>query len=104
MASLAANAAWSLGKWEDMESYVEFISPEIVNGKFYRALLEIHKNNFATSQVHLQIIHRPPSFFTSLTFMAQAYINRTRELLDTELRALVGESYSRAYKVVLYLS
>jgi len=27
-------------------------------------------------------------------------IGRTRELLDTELRALVGESYNRAYKVL----
>ena len=32
---------------------------------------------------------------------ARAHIDCTRHLLDTELFALVGESYNRAYRVVV---
>jgi FKBP12-rapamycin complex-associated protein len=51
MAAVAASAAWNMAKWENMEAYVQFLSPDTVNGNFYRAVLEIHKNNFDTSQV-----------------------------------------------------
>lgn len=51
MAALAASAAWNMAMWDDMLAYVEFLSAETVNGSFYRAVLEIHKNNFDASQV-----------------------------------------------------
>jgi FKBP12-rapamycin complex-associated protein len=56
------------------------VSCQQPDGTFFKALLNLHKENYEES-------HK--------------YINRTRELLDTELRALVGESYNRAYKVVV---
>ena len=49
---------------------------DTVNGEFFRALLALHRDQFQ---------------------IAQKAIDRTRELLDTELTALVGESYNRAY-------
>lgn len=79
MAAVAACAAWNMAKWSDMKTYVEFLPEDTVNGSFYRAVLEIHQNNFDASQ---------------------AFIDRTRELLDPELRAQAGESYTRAYKAV----
>ena len=46
-------------------------------GPHRRAILAIHRNQFAQAQQH---------------------IDKTRDLLDTELTALVGESYNRSYK------
>ncbi|KAI8836345.1 armadillo-type protein [Chytridium lagenaria] len=47
---------------------------------FFRAILSLHHNLYP---------------------QAAAFIEKTRELLDTELMALVGESYNRAYAVVV---
>jgi hypothetical protein len=51
MASVAACAAWNMAKWTDMTTYVEFLPEDTVNGSFYRAVLQIHHNNFDASQV-----------------------------------------------------
>merc|ERR1712087_753160 len=48
------------------------------DGSFYRAILEVHAGNYEDGMV---------------------FIDKTREALDTELTALVGESYSRAYSL-----
>ena len=47
-----------------------------LDGSFHRAVLEIHKNNFP---------------------FANYYIDAARDILDTDLTAMVGESYQRAY-------
>lgn len=49
-------------------------------GGFFRAILAIHNDQYA---------------------QALKYIDRTRDMLETELAALVGESYSRAYKLIV---
>jgi len=79
IAPLAAGAAWNLRMWSNMEDYTTVL-PENPDGCFFRAILNLHKENYDE---------------------AHKYINRTRDLLDTELRALVGESYNRAYKVLV---
>eukprot|EP00026_Physarum_polycephalum_P000091 Phypoly_transcript_00091.p1 GENE.Phypoly_transcript_00091~~Phypoly_transcript_00091.p1 ORF type:complete len:2307 (+),score=451.47 Phypoly_transcript_00091:133-7053(+) len=79
-APLAAAAAWNMGEWSSMEEYAGALSNESVEGTFFRAILEVHRDNFV---------------------MAQKYVDNSRELLDAELAALVGESYNRAYKVVV---
>jgi FKBP12-rapamycin complex-associated protein len=78
MAPSAAESAWNLGKWEKVEEYVAYISEDCVDGNFFRALLAAHKAESGSCP----------------------FVARARELLDTELRALVGESYNRAYKPV----
>lgn len=80
IAPLAAGAAWNLRLWKNMEDYITVMPENTVDGTFFKAILNLHKENYEE---------------------AHKYINRTRELLDTELRALVGESYNRAYKVVV---
>ena len=77
IAPIAAASAWGMGEWELMENYIDAIKTNSPDGAFFRAILAIHRNLYRQTE---------------------KYINQTRELLDTELTALVGESYNRAYK------
>jgi hypothetical protein len=82
IAPLAAAAAWGLGQWELMDDYITVMKVDSPDGAFFRAILAVHRNLFGD---------------------AETYINSTRDLLDTELKALVGESYNRAYKYVIFV-
>jgi FKBP12-rapamycin complex-associated protein len=53
---------------------------ESPDSTFFRAILALHRNLFP---------------------QALTLIEKTRDLLDTELTALVGESYNRAYNIVV---
>ncbi|KAG1057434.1 hypothetical protein G6F43_000742 [Rhizopus delemar] len=80
MAPFAAAAAWGLGQWELMEEYIALLKTESPDRTFFRAILAMHRNRYAE---------------------AETFINKTRDLLDTELTALLGESYNRAYATVV---
>ncbi|CAG8465028.1 34810_t:CDS:10, partial [Racocetra persica] len=80
MSTYAAAGAWSLGQWNLMEDYIPTIKSESPDRSFYQAILALHKNKYDEAVRH---------------------IDKTRDLLDTELTALVGESYNRAYSVVV---
>ncbi|KAI9000239.1 armadillo-type protein [Gaertneriomyces semiglobifer] len=80
IAPLAAGAAWGLGQLDLMDEYIAVMKQESPDSAFFRAILALHRNLYP---------------------QAAQYINATRDLLDTELMALVGESYSRAYNVVV---
>jgi len=80
MAPLAAGSAWGLSDYELMEEYIGVMKPDSPDGSFFRAILNVNSNLYP---------------------QAEQYINKTRDLLDTELTALVGESYNRAYSVVV---
>ncbi|GAM16986.1 hypothetical protein SAMD00019534_001610 [Acytostelium subglobosum LB1] len=82
VAPLASAAAWNLSSWDTMDEYVKAMSQDTIEGSFYRAILEVHKNNFNH---------------------AHHFIEHARVLVDTELTALLGESYNRAYKMVVRL-
>ncbi|XP_039428931.1 serine/threonine-protein kinase Tor-like [Culex pipiens pallens] len=73
---LAAAAAWGLRDWEGMHEFVKFIPEDTQDGSFYRAVLAVHHGEYE---------------------LAQTLIDDTRDLLDTELTAMAGESYERAY-------
>ncbi|KAJ8929828.1 hypothetical protein NQ314_017426 [Rhamnusium bicolor] len=73
---LAAASAFGLHNWESMERYVNVIPQDSQDGAFYRAILAIHKEQYK---------------------VAQDYIYKTRDILDTELTSMAGESYQRAY-------
>ncbi|XP_039478905.1 serine/threonine-protein kinase Tor [Drosophila santomea] len=73
---LAAVAAWGLQDWEAMREYVRCIPEDTQDGSYYRAVLAVHHDDFET---------------------AQRLIDETRDLLDTELTSMAGESYERAY-------
>eukprot|EP00158_Paraphelidium_tribonemae_P009901 Partr_v1_DN28994_c0_g1_i3_m24719 putative Phosphatidylinositol 3-kinase len=80
IAPLGADAAWGLGQWEMMDDYISSMKSESPDGMFFKSILDIHRNLFAE---------------------AGQCIDKTRALLDVELKALVGESYNRAYNVVV---
>lgn len=77
---LAAAAAWALGEWEQMEAYISAMKKDSPDAAFFKSILAFHRKLY------------PQSLLLA---------NKTRDLLDTELTALLGESYSRAYAIVV---
>ncbi|KAK2747845.1 phosphatidylinositol kinase- protein kinase tor1 [Onygenales sp. PD_40] len=80
MAPLAAGAAWGRGQWELMDSYLGVMKEQSPDRSFFGAILSLHRNQFEE---------------------AAMFIEKARNGLDTELSALLGESYNRAYNVVV---
>lgn len=77
---LAASAAWSLGDWNRMASFVEHQPPNTLEGNVFRAVLAINRQSYLE---------------------AEKFVGSTRDLLDTELTAMISESYSRAYNSIV---
>jgi FKBP12-rapamycin complex-associated protein len=80
VAPWAASSAWSLAKWDQMKVFTEKIDPNTVDGSFFRAILAVKDNDIK------QFEH---------------CITSTREFLDTELIAMISESYNRAYRTIV---
>ncbi|BGP15830.1 hypothetical protein JCM10213_005686 [Rhodosporidiobolus nylandii] len=80
IAPLAAAASWGLAQWETMDLYIGVLKHDSADRAWFRSILSIHRGQF----------HK-----------AQSHINKARDLLDTELTTLVGESYNRAYDAVV---
>ncbi|XDG06455.1 hypothetical protein ABKA04_006070 [Annulohypoxylon sp. FPYF3050] len=80
IAPLATAAAWGLGKWDSMDNYLQSMKRNSPDRSFFGAILALHRNQFRDAAV---------------------FIQQTREGLDTELSALVSESYNRAYQVIV---
>ncbi|KAK2737357.1 phosphatidylinositol kinase- protein kinase tor1 [Myotisia sp. PD_48] len=80
IAPLAAAAAWGRGQWELMDSYIGVMKDQSPDRSFFGAILSLHRNQFDE---------------------ALSLIEQARDGLDTELSALLGESYNRAYNVVV---
>ena len=80
IAPLATTAAWGLGKWDSMDTYLQSMKRQSPDRSFFGAILALHRNQFRE---------------------ALACIEQAREGLDTELSALVSESYTRAYTVIV---
>ena len=80
IAPLGAAAAWGLGQWELMDDYISSMDSDIPDSMFFRSILAIHRNQFG---------------------IAEQFIDKTRSLLDVDMKALIGESYNRAYTVVV---
>ncbi|RWR77912.1 serine/threonine-protein kinase TOR isoform X2 [Cinnamomum micranthum f. kanehirae] len=93
MAPMAANAAWNMGEWDQMQEYVSRLDDgdesklRILgnaaaggdgssNGTFFRAVLLVRRGKYDE---------------------AREFVERARKCLATELAALVLESYERAY-------
>lgn len=80
IAPLAAAAAWGMGQWEVMDTYLSVMKPASPDRSFFGAILAIHRNQFEEAHMH---------------------ITKALDGLDTELSALLGESYTRAYGVIV---
>jgi FKBP12-rapamycin complex-associated protein len=77
---LSAAAAWNLHHWDRLEEYIGAMTENSLDGAFFRAISAVHHNEHGA---------------------ARRCIDRSRHLLDTKLTALVGESYNRAYNVMV---
>ncbi|KAF2843628.1 phosphatidylinositol 3-kinase tor2 [Patellaria atrata CBS 101060] len=80
IAPLAAAAAWGLGQWELMDNYLSVMNPNSPDRSFLGAILALHRNQFDDAHLHIE---------------------KAREGLDTQLSAVLGESYTRAYLPIL---
>lgn len=82
IATLAVQAAWELGEWDIMRTYMDSLDGDNVKWQqaFFQAVMNVKETKFdeATKQIEI-----------------------ARRLLDTKLAALVGESYDRAYKAIV---
>ncbi|BFZ23557.1 hypothetical protein BsWGS_26596 [Bradybaena similaris] len=76
MARMASVAAWGLGQWDSVEQYMFYIPRTSHNAAFFKAVFALHSENYQ---------------------LAQQCIDKARDVLDTELTAMAGESYNRAY-------
>ncbi|KAL9017036.1 MAG: hypothetical protein Q9185_005638 [Variospora sp. 1 TL-2023] len=80
IAPLAAAAAWGQKKWELMDNYIHEMKGASPDRSFFSAILAIQRDQFIDAYGHIE---------------------KAREALDTELSALLGESYDRAYQQVV---
>jgi FKBP12-rapamycin complex-associated protein len=79
-AAYGAKAAWNLGNWDRLRTYVDIMGDEVTeDGGFLRAVLALHKKD-----------HQE----------AKRYIDTTRTLIEQRLTEVVSDSYVRAYDVV----
>ena len=74
---LGAQAAWALGQWDDMSTYVQVTNENTLNGAYLRAIINVHHDRFSA---------------------AQKMVDKARSLLDKTMTAMIRESYNRAYK------
>jgi hypothetical protein len=75
-AVIGARSAWSLNEWNLMDTFVSQLPEDNIDACFMRAVLAIHHENYLES--------------------AQL-IEQTRRHLDSNITALLAESYGRAY-------
>ncbi len=80
MAALAAAAAWGRGQWDLVDPYLSALKEGSADRSFFGAVLSLHRNSFEE---------------------AEKFIGKAREAVNAELTAIIGESYNRAYNVVV---
>ena len=115
MARMAAAASWGMGEsiilrlslliectlciaqWDSMEEYACMIPRDSYDGAFYRSVLALHMDQYQLAQ-QVGLLLLSVSSFINFCVSTQC-IDKARDILDTELTAMAGESYSRAYGV-----
>ena len=80
MSALAAAAAWGRGEWDAMDNYTSVMLERSPDRAFFGAILAIQRDQFEDAEQH---------------------IRRAREGVNSEITATIGESYNRAYSVVV---
>lgn len=82
MAKMAVNATWGMNKWDEMIEYASYIQSDSFEYAFYEAVIKVHQEKFQE---------------------AQFFIDKSRELIDTELTTMAAESYQRAYPAMVQI-
>ncbi|KAK0422862.1 hypothetical protein QR680_007831 [Steinernema hermaphroditum] len=76
VAILAARGCWALGDWKQMQEYVDKVDVTHQDGSFLRAVLAIRNEKYEE---------------------ATKYVQKVRDMFDSELTTMASESYERAY-------
>ncbi|VDN37793.1 unnamed protein product, partial [Cylicostephanus goldi] len=76
VAVMAARGAWAVGEWQAMEDYVNQVNENTQDGAMLRAVLAVKRDQYD---------------------VAMNYIDKVRDMYDSELTAMASESYERAY-------
>ncbi len=85
IAPIAAASAWGLHDWKHLEMYLQAMPASAPDSLFFQSILAVVGEKKVGGEGTLQ-------------GDALRLIDRTRDQVDTELTALLSESYSRAYK------
>lgn len=80
MALIACASYWASGRVGKLAEFVGYLPEDMADGTYFRALLAFSHKDYET---------------------CRWYIDRTRRILEPELGALLQESYSRAYNVMI---
>eukprot|EP01080_Neovahlkampfia_damariscottae_P002252 gene2252-2426_t len=80
IAPMGASAAWNLLEWKFMKECVKILPDENFETSYFNVLISINEDDFDK---------------------AHSFIDKTRKTLDSELSALVSESYTRAYDTIV---
>lgn len=80
IAPLGAAASWALYQWDLMDDYISAMKNDSADRNFFKSIVAVHRNQFSSAMRH---------------------ILKARERLDAELTTLTGESYGRAYDVIV---
>ncbi|KJH40053.1 hypothetical protein DICVIV_14032, partial [Dictyocaulus viviparus] len=80
IAVMAARGAWAVGDWEAMKDYVSQLNENTQDGAMLRAVLAVKSENYD---------------------VAVSYIDKVRDMYDSELTAMASESYERAYGAMI---
>ena len=77
----AAYAAWNLGNWNEMKTYARNLDSKLHNYEknFYSAVYMIKFEDYTNAQLK---------------------VDAAREILNTKITSLLGESYNRAYALI----
>ena len=80
IAPMGASAAWNLLEWKFMKECVKILPDDNFETSYFNVLISINEDDFDK---------------------AHSFIDKTRKTLDSELSALVSESYTRAYDTIV---
>ncbi|KAL7994292.1 putative serine/threonine-protein kinase ATM [Plasmopara halstedii] len=120
VAMLGARASWCLSQWDSMAQYVTECSAQYDKSNFNSTVISRAANDnshgYGYGHMHSHGIFGADEDVTELSLyesvlavhhnkfdQAAMLIDKTRKTLDTKLGALVGESYSRAYRSIVTL-
>ncbi|EEB07941.2 phosphatidylinositol kinase Tor1 [Schizosaccharomyces japonicus yFS275] len=80
LAPLAAAAAWGLGQWGLINKYVGAMDREPQDKEFFSIIDAVYTNHTEKAFMHME---------------------RLRDILVTDLASIIGESYNRAYPIIV---
>lgn len=100
VAEMGAAACWGLGDWDQMRNFVNCLSETTYDGALYRCVLALSSDTLILTDTSESSNSRSDSRDTSSRFIADL-IEKTRDLLDSDLTSMATQSYERSYQAII---